>query len=150
MDILSTLGLEDIDAATFTVAGAVFVAVELAKLVLPAAAMDSPRGARLVRTLPLLIGAIAGVCFLRVVGAAVAGSVVVPPDAILSGLRRGLAAGAIAMGGWEIWRITGRAIWRGAISKFGSAARAKLDIPDPKKPLRKRASKREHGRGGAE
>lgn len=130
MDLLSALGLEtSIDAATFTVAAAIFVAVELTKLAIPSSLLGSPKGERLVRILPLLLGAVIGIFVLRVVST----SVVVPSDALLSGLRRGLAAGAIAMGGWEIWRVTGRAAWRALLlrikGEFGGSAGA--GKPDP-------------------
>lgn len=130
MDFATLIG--DIDAATFAVGAGVFVLVELFKLGAPFVG-ETERGQRFLRILPLTIGILSGVLLLRESPDSVLA------DSIVSGLRRGLAAGAIAMGGWELWRLTVRAWWR---RLFGdkSGPPAPIIHLDPKKPRkRKRA-----------
>jgi hypothetical protein len=150
MDILSQLGLETPDERTLTVAAGVFVCVEIAKMLIPAAILDAPRTKRLPLILALVIGAIAGVFLLR------ATSVVGDADTLLTGLRRGFSSGGLAIFANEVWRVTGRALFRALVARVTGRRAANSEGPDPIIHLdphaprrRRRASKPPRGPGAA-
>lgn len=106
-----------VDAQTFAVGGAIFVLIEIVKLLWPRVTV-SKRGAHALQIATLALGLIAGVVLLRS-GGSLAGE-----DSVVTGLRRGLSAGAVALMSWHLWRVSFRAAWRSLRERFlGSSAK---------------------------